>query len=221
MKTKFLTFPFEIKGVDEDDKGKISGYASTFGNIDLGLDIVDNGAFKKTLHENKGKFPVLADHDPRKQIGWNVSAKEDSIGLMTKGELDIDVNTLAKERFSLAKKGLELGVKVGLSIGYFPIKTEPDRDRPAVTRLKELKLFEYSLVPFPMNTDAMVTGVKNFELMQDIDTEILAEIKILINNGKCKEFIIETLQGAVNIERESDEKLIHSINNLKSIFNNN
>jgi len=63
MKTmQFKTFPLEIK--DVDTQGTIRGYASTFGNVDLGLDIVDKGAFKKSLKENSGVFPILADHSP-------------------------------------------------------------------------------------------------------------------------------------------------------------
>lgn len=156
---KFRTFGFEFKEVSED--GIIRGYASTFGNMDLGFDIVDKGAFKKTLKENM-HVPVLADHDPTKQVGWNLSASEDNTGLAVEADLDIKNVQLAKERYSLARKALELGAKAGISIGYSTIKAEPDSKNPSVRRLKELKLWEYSLVTFPMNTEAMVTAAKSF-----------------------------------------------------------
>lgn len=160
---KYLTFPFELKEVDEEestDKGIIEGYASTFGNMDQGLDIVVKGAFTKTIKETGGIIPILADHMPTKQLGWNTKAKEDSTGLFVRGELDLNVQ-LAKERYSLAKSALKLGAPAGISIGYYTILSEMDKANPRIRLLKELRLFEYSLVTFPMNVEAMVTAAKS------------------------------------------------------------
>ena len=186
----FKVFPFEIK--DADAQGFIRGYASTFGNVDLGLDIVDKGAFKKTIKETSGgKFPILADHDPSKLIGWNIRAEEDETGLKVEGQLDLNVQ-LAKERYSLARKALEHGIQMGLSIGYMTIKAEPDREKPMVRRLKELKLFEYSIVTFPMNTEAMITAAKS-ALTNDRVTLIMEEAKKL---GLTIDDLKSALQGA-------------------------
>lgn len=217
MKLEIKTFTFDLKEVSEGDKGKVSGYASVFENVDLGLDIVEKGAFTKTIQENGGKFPILADHSPTKQIGWNVKAVEESVGLWVEGEWDIKEVALARERFSLAKSGLKLGVPVGLSIGYRTIKSEPDRERPAITRLKELKLYEYSQVVFPMNTAANVAGVKNFDLALSIDSEILEFVHGLVNNGKSKDEILLKLKNSVS-ENEPDQRLIHSMRELSKIF---
>lgn len=59
MKTEIKTFDFKVDATDVKS-GLIRGYASTFGNIDLGDDIVEQGAFKKTLKETGGKWPILA-----------------------------------------------------------------------------------------------------------------------------------------------------------------
>ncbi len=69
------SFPLKVDRVG--DTGEFTGYASTFGDVDQGGDVVDRGAFKKTLRENGGKVPVLDHHDPTRQIGWNLEAKED------------------------------------------------------------------------------------------------------------------------------------------------
>ena len=142
------------------DAGEFTGYASTFGNIDLGNDIVDTGAFKKTIKESKAKIPILDHHDPKRQIGWNISAAEDERGLLVTGKLDLNVQ-LARERYSLMKMAREVGADVGLSIGYQTIKSEPDKNDPSVRRLKELKLLEYSVVVFPMNPEANIDTVKH------------------------------------------------------------
>ena len=62
-----------------NDAGEFCGYASTFGSIDLGGDVVEKGAYKKTLIESNGRFPILDHHDPTRQIGWNVEASAPSI----------------------------------------------------------------------------------------------------------------------------------------------
>ena len=49
------TFEFEIKELSEE--GQFTGYLSTFGNVDAGDDMIEPGAFKKTLREKK-VFPL-------------------------------------------------------------------------------------------------------------------------------------------------------------------
>lgn len=158
MSREFKSFPFKIQSVDQ--QGEFEGYASAFGNVDLGNDVVVAGAFAKTLLESQGgKIPILDHHDPAKQIGWNLGAREDGRGLFVRGKLDLNVQ-LARERHSLMRMASAVGGRTGLSIGYQTVKSEPDKTRPKVRRLKEVKLFEYSLVVFPMNPEAAVTRVK-------------------------------------------------------------
>jgi HK97 family phage prohead protease len=200
-------FGFKVDDADEA-KGIIRGFASTFGNIDLGDDVVDPGAFKKTLKESKGIVPILADHDPTKQIGWNVRAEENEKGLLIEGQLNMK-SPLALERYELAKTALKLGGKMGISIGYGVIKAEPDKERPALRRLKELKLYEYSLVTFPMNTEAMVTAAKSWALDNTMEG-LLEQIKIRAKAlGKTPEEIAIALSQstAAGGQRDSSDPL--------------
>lgn len=210
---KFMTFGFEMKEVDASaSEAHFTGYASTFGNVDLGLDIVDKGAFKRTLKDNKGKFPILADHSPYDQIGWNVGAMEDEKGLLVEGVLDLNVQK-GKERYSLAKKAMEIGAKMGLSIGYMTIKAEPDKENPRIRRLKELKLFEYSFVTFPMNVEAMVTAAKGLAGV-DRANFILEHLKLAgIEKTELEQAL--QLEAAVKI---NDPGLSQSIDRLISIL---
>ena len=54
----------------------------------------------------------------------------------------------------------QVGGRTGLSIGFRAIKEEPDKKNPMIRRLKEIQLFEYSVVTFPMNPQAGVTTIK-------------------------------------------------------------
>lgn len=170
---EYKAFKFEFKEVSEE--GKFEGYASTFGNLDLGNDIVAVGAFSKTIAINRGVVPILDSHDPTAQIGWNESAKEDSKGLKVSGRLDLNIQK-ARERHSLMNSAKELGAKMGLSIGYVAIKSEPHKSKPDVRILKEVNLMEYSVVTFPMNPKASVTRVKEVDgiKIEEVKRQLLA-----------------------------------------------
>lgn len=210
-KIEYMTFSFKAEAVS--DTGEVNGYASTFGNLDLGLDIVDKGAFTKTLKETKGVVPILADHNPYEQIGWNKSAGEDNKGLWVEGALNLKVQK-AVERHALAKQALEVGGNAGLSIGYYTIKAEPDPQNNRIRRLKELKLAEYSFVTFPMNTAAMVSAAKHFSSV-DKASFLLAEL--LKQGVSLKDFEVALHKEAAHQDYDP-AKLGQSLDNLIAKF---
>jgi HK97 family phage prohead protease len=141
-------FKFEIKEWNED--GTFIGIASMYGNVDLGGDIVEKGAFTKTMQE-KTIVPILWQH--KTDIPLGIGELEDSDkGLLIRGKLNLEVEK-AREAYSLIKQG---AVK-GLSIGYDVIKEKYEK---GVRLLKELRLWEVSLVTFPMNTLSTIVDVK-------------------------------------------------------------
>jgi len=164
---KYKDIKLQIKAVTE--QGQFEGYASTFGNEDLGGDVVAQGAFAKTIQENKS-VPILWGHSSREVIGVNKEFSEDSKGLYVKGQLVLDVQR-AREAHALMKEG---AVK-GLSIGYDPIVVDYSRmEKENIRILKEVKLWEYSVTPFPMNPEATVTGVKTIEDFENLLCELIA-----------------------------------------------
>jgi phage prohead protease, HK97 family len=157
-------FPFQAKDFD-DEKGIVRGYLSTFNNVDEGGDRVLPGAFKRTL-QNKYEYkktnnkryimPLLWQHDPNTPIGGYTEAKEDNIGLFVELELDLDVQK-GKEAYSALKKGYVFQQ----SIGYDSLQSENTKvDGQWVRDLIEVRLWEGSIVVFPMNLEAVVTDVK-------------------------------------------------------------
>ncbi len=150
---------FALKLDDVTDGGQFHGYAATFGNVDLGCDVIHPGAFRKSLTDTRGRLPILDHHDPTRQIGWNLEAREDEHGLFVRGQLDLNVQA-ARERHSLMKMAARLGGNTGLSIGFQSVHEEPDGHDFKIRHLREVSLLEYSLVTFPMNPQAGVTRVK-------------------------------------------------------------
>ena len=155
METK--DFMFDIKSVE--DNGIVEGYAAVFGNKDLGNDIIDPGAFKKTINERKN-VPLLWYHQPPEVLGLVFEMEEDNKGLKSRSQINLDTQ-LGREKFSLIRQG---AIK-GMSIGFEAIKEAWDG---TVRRLKEIRLWEISLVTFPMNPLAQVTNIKAVVPFQDL-----------------------------------------------------
>lgn len=151
-------FNLEIKSID--DKGEFVAYASTFGNTDLVDDIVEKGAFLKSLEKRPASdVLMLWQHDTTEIIGEWKSMEEDDKGLLVKGKLFIDDIQQAKEARFLMKKRL---IKK-LSIGFRIAKEAFENGKRL---LKEVDLMEVSIVTHPANTEASILGVK---CMKDLD----------------------------------------------------
>lgn len=143
---------FRLKLSEVSDAGRFSGYASVFGNVDSYGDIVERGAFARTIDAKGGRFPILWQHNAEEPIGVSVAMGEDPHGLAVDGELNLETRR-GREAHALLKQGaLE-----GLSIGYETVNAERDGKH---RRLTEVKLWEFSVVTFPANQLATVTAVK-------------------------------------------------------------
>lgn len=149
----------ELKALEEKDGlGTFEGHAAVFGNVDSYGDVIEPGAFLRTIQHRMGAtgkadFPILFNHDPMEPIGVTLEVAEDEKGLAVKGELNLNVQR-GREVYALLKQG----AMRGLSIGYRTIKA--DVDAAGVRRLKEIQLFEWSPVVFPANELAQTTNVK-------------------------------------------------------------
>jgi len=145
--------PLDLKEVSEE--GEFEGYASKFGDRDQGGDTVVKGAFLNSLGRRQANgIKMLWQHDPSYPIGVWDEVKEDKTGLFVKGRI---LTTVQKGRETLEL--MRAGVIDGMSIGYRTIKALRD-DATGTRMLKELDLWEISLVTFPMLTSATVTSVK-------------------------------------------------------------
>lgn len=154
----------EEKAISEQDEcWTISGYGSVFHNTDLGNDVVEPGAFAKSLREN-GLPLLLFNHKMEDApIGTIIDAKEDKRGLWFKAELPKD-DTFVAGRIvpQLKRRGLK-----GTSIGYKATKKEM-RKQDGARLLKEIRLYEISVVNMPMNPQAAVEHIKGLTSFADL-----------------------------------------------------
>lgn len=210
MNTKQLKFKMEIKGLTED--GTFEGILSPYGSIDQGGDLIEPGAYTKTLKDQGIIRPMLWQHKTDEPIG-TLTLTDKPDGLWCKGQILLELPT-GKVAYTLIKaKAIK-----GLSIGYETVKSTMIK---GVRHLKELKLYEGSIVTFPMATDAMITAVKaraEGEAKDDFNEELMdiqlmdagyqmrcalgCALSSLFWNGMTKE---EIISGAETIVQQFSE----------------
>lgn len=155
---EYKALKFKMENITEG--GDFEGYASTRSK-DLVGDIVEEGAFKRTLDHSGGRVPLLFFHDPMKPIGMTRRMEEDSKGLYTEGRIDLDTE-VGRDVYS----GMKKGYIDRMSIGYNTLRDDYDREKDARV-LKEVKLMECSMITknFAANEEALLTRVKSLHYL--------------------------------------------------------
>ena len=172
----------ELRGITSD--GTFSGYASVFGEIDLGQDVIERGAFRRSIEERGAAgIRMLYQHDPAEPIGAWRTIREDERGLYVEGVLAPGV-ACSREVHSLMKTG----ALDGLSIGFRTVRSSKEgrsskdgRSGKAagsgVRRILEADLWEISVVTFPMLPSARVSDVKHARFFRDRETELVRNMR--------------------------------------------
>lgn len=209
MKVKKRACPFELKSLDE--KGVFTGYASVFGVVDSWDDVVLPGAFVESL--TKRRPALLWQHRSEWPIGVWESMIEDQRGLLSVGRLLIDDLPRAREAYAL----LKAGAMDGLSIGYEVVNCDfVVREEKTIRQLRTVDLWEVSLVTFPANEDATVTGIKAIENMKTVRDaeEFLRDAGLSRSEAKA---VIGRVKSALRREAEEDALVLEAGRLLETI----
>jgi len=151
-----IDYNFEIKETEEADGFfYFDGYGSTK-DLDLVNDIVEPTAFNESI--KRGLPKMLWQHNRDEPIGVYISAVPDSKGLKVRGKMPLD-DTFVSGRVI---PQLKAGSVDALSIGFRIKRSEWDQER-GIRTIKEADLHEVSLVTFPANPAARVTGLKGLK----------------------------------------------------------
>lgn len=175
LETKFCQFDQAIRVTDGV---RIEGYASLFGRVDQGGDVVERGAYAASLARLKAAgrgVKLLWQHDPTQPIGIWDEVVEDERGLHVKGRLLTEV-AKGREAASL----IEAGAIDGLSIGYRTVRA--GKTESGARLLSEIELWEVSLVTFPMLPDARI-GAKSGE-REDASDQLFRELAAVVEEAR-------------------------------------
>lgn len=209
----YLVCPGGIEIKADSPEGRIEGWASTFGNTDLGGDIVVKGAFDDWAADVKAgrePMPKITDrHDEAIGVWESIDVK--SKGLFVKGSPEQKLTA-----------GLEAVIRVtttppiydSMSIGYRVRKNGAEFDNETgIRRLKALNVPEVAVLAFPMNPKARITRVKSEDI---VGCNTIREFEHLLRDagfgrGQAKAVAshgfpgLETLRDAGGSEPNEDE----------------
>lgn len=186
----------------KDEPGKFTGKASVYGVIDSYGDVVMPGAFTKTLAERGSEIVVLSQHDPTNSIGKAQLADSADALLITDGRLELELAS-ARDEYIRLKSGLITGI----SIGYV---TRDARFEQGVRQLTEIDLWEVSLVTFPANDFARVTGVK-------ANADPFAAIERAYIEAQRIKSLIDEIKAGRTLSAENEKRVRGAFTLLKEI----
>jgi HK97 family phage prohead protease len=176
----------QIKAADENSgKGVFEGYANVFNYIDFDDDIVEQGAFKKTLQEITDKkralFFMHQSYSLDSLLGEATELEENAKGLFVKGEIDLNFES-GRKAWAFIKRG----TIDRMSIGYQVLLQEfIDHGKRLIRHIKEARLFEISLTPIGMaaNDRSTIDTIKSI-------SDIYAFIRSNLGNKDMMEKIL-------------------------------
>ncbi|NEX77378.1 HK97 family phage prohead protease [Bacillus thermocopriae] len=176
MDKKKETRTFDItnlttRAASEGESNVISGYAAVFNSpTDIGgwfTEEIAPGAFSKAIAEN-GDIRALFNHDWNNVLGrtkaGTLRLSEDDRGL--KFEVDLPNTSVARDLVESLKRG-DINQ---CSFGFIPTVEEWDYSvEPAHRIIKEVDLFEVSVVSIPAYEDTEVSLVRNKEIGKQVE----------------------------------------------------
>lgn len=191
--------------------GSVEGYASTFGNVDSYGDTIMPGAYRDTIADFLKNGFLGWSHDWANPIGTIRTAYEDAKGLYVVADFHSDDESQKYRRRTMER--LERGASMGMSIGYeakeweFRAADTPMAgDMGRIRMLKQIKLFENSLVTVPADAFAGVTGSKAGLRLVDHEALVRAQVSDVIARYRSLASDAEGKIGAA-ISRARRERL--------------
>jgi len=159
-------------GADE-----FEGYASLFGVPDGAGDIVQPGAFSRTLRRRPpDKVRMLYQHSALEPLGIWEDIKEDARGLYVRGRLVLDVARAFEVRALFSEGALN-----GLSIGFRTLRAHKSGTYRLLT---EIELWEISVVTFPLLAGSAVTAVGVADAAQHIRNATKRIARCALRDGR-------------------------------------
>ena len=194
-----------VADVDES-KGIVTLYASAFGNVDSDGDIIEKGAFSKTIQERGPQSPRprikhLFQHDRYNPIGTPLTMVQDENGLL----IDSKVSDIRDGDYIKLYRD---GVITEHSIGFEIIKSEMAENKE-YQLIKEVKLWEYSSVTWGANENTPVVGMKS-EMKAEFASELLGRLSKLNNVLRNGDYTDETFK-LIEHEVSDIEKALKSL----------
>jgi len=206
MRKQYHSFPLEVRSLSQEE-GTFEGYASVFGNVDSYESTFTRGCFNKTLKENRSRVKVLWQHNQEEPIGVPIDLTSDDHGLLVKAK--ISDTTRGRDALTLLRDK----VITDMSFGFDVIS---DAWKNGIRQIKEVRLWEVSLVTWGSNDLANITAVRQRAAVEhrdfdaDFDAAQLRQQPFLLVNV-FQRTLDEAIYG--NLNPQEKYEALHSMLN--------
>jgi HK97 family phage prohead protease len=186
-------FSFEIRAdATQLSERRFGGYASVF-NVPIPSyqEVVDPGAFDRTLADRGDRVKVLWQHDSDRPIGLPTLMREDPIGLYVEAQL-ADTASVRDEYMPLLIAKVVDRMSIGFRIvDYIDCMDSAD----GLYHLTDVELYEFSPVTFPANEAAIINDVRSQALGKAKQMMGLADERKPLSSEDAK-YAMALLMGA-------------------------
>ena len=215
------TSKFTVKDFDDTTR-IVKGYASVFNNEDSDKDVIQKGAFKRSIKalgpDGADRIKLLAQHKLDRPIGKMVVLKEDSNGLYM--EAKFGTHRDGDDYYKMAKEG----IINEFSVGFQAVQKEANDN--GGNNISEIKLWEVSMVTIAANDEAVVTDVKSnsfstlVKQVEDEDLKFKLEKEHLREITKSTETSIQpAVDDSVFVKEIAPDPEVETKSNLYKEFN--
>ena len=183
----------------EQDLGQFTAIAAAW-TVDRDGEQIRRGAFAKTIERWKASGKMVPVHWAHKGEAQNVIGsidpnrmEEREVGLFVQGQLDLEESAVAKEAWRSMKAH-----RVALSFGF--VVNDEFKRSDGIRELREIDLFEISVVPAPANQDTRFLSLKSSETIDPdwdpvpSDAEVLEKLDALTKSLERKPIQVETFE---------------------------
>ena len=213
------TSKFVVKDFDDTTR-IVKGYASVFSNRDSDKDIIQKGAFKRSIKalgpDGADRIKLLAQHKLDRPIGKMVVLNEDSNGLYM--EAKFGTHRDGEDYYKMAKEG----IINEFSVGFETIQKEAND--AGGNNISEIKLWEVSMVTIAANDEAVVTDVKSntfstlVKQVEDEDLKFKLEKEHLRDLAKSNETTTQPVTEEVTPDPEVETKESSVLDELLKLY---
>ena len=213
------TSKFVVKDFDDTTR-IVKGYASVFSNTDSDKDVIQKGAFKRSIKalgpDGADRIKLLAQHKLDRPIGKMVVLNEDSNGLYM--EAKFGTHRDGDDYYKMAKEG----IINEFSVGFETIQKEANDI--GGNDISEIKLWEVSMVTIAANDRAVVTDVKSntfstlVKQIEDEDLKFKLEKEHLRELTKSNETTTQPATEEVALDPEVETKESSVLDELLKLY---
>lgn len=183
------------------DTGSFGGYASVFGGVDSYGDTIVPGAYADTIPKFLSDGFIGWAHDDLTPVAYPTAVREDAHGLWV--EAQFHSTPQAQEARQVTLERIAAGKRMGLSIGYYPVKAESGPD--GTRRLLAIDLIETSLVMVPADDAARVAHVKAASDALPPETDADSPVATTCGYGSVWAEHTQTVQDALTVALQETE----------------